>query len=201
MDDEAILKFLILGDATVGKTTLILKYVDNFAPEVYISTLGVDYRTKNIIYNDTKVALQIWDTAGQERYKVITKSFVKGTDGIIFMYDITNKNTFINIKKWIQETDDENPTGAKKLIVGNKIDREENREVTDEMKEKLEKEMDIELIEISAKQGIDVDQPFDKLVEKILGDMTQEQILKKYGRTWSSSSFSSRASQKQKKCC
>ena len=69
------------------------------------------------------------------------------------------------------------------------------------MKEKLEKEMDIELIEISAKQGIDVDQPFDKLVEKILGDMTQEQILKKYGRTWSSSSFSSRASQKQKKCC
>ena len=113
MDDEAILKFLILGDATVGKTTLILKYVDNFAPEVYISTLGVDYRTKNIIYNDTKVALQIWDTAGQERYKAITKSFVKGTDGIIFMYDITNKNTFINIKKWIQETGDENPNGAK----------------------------------------------------------------------------------------
>ena len=154
MDDEAILKFLILGDATVGKTTLILKYVDNFAPEVYISTLGVDYRTKNIIYNDTKVALQIWDTAGQERYKAITKSFVKGTDGIIFMYDITNKNTFINIKKWIQETGDENPNGAKKLIVGNKIDREENREVTDEMKEKLEKEMDIELIEISANKAL-----------------------------------------------
>ena len=201
MSDEVILKFLILGDITVGKTTLLLKYIDNFTPEIYISTLGVDYKTKNIVFNGIKVSLQIWDTAGQERYKVITKSFVKGTDGIIFMYDITQKESFINIKKWIEETEGENPGEAKKIIVGNKIDKEEDRQVTDEMKEKLSKEVDIDLIEVSAKKGIDVDKVFDILVEKILGNMTTEQILKKYGRSWTESSFSSHVPRRKKKCC
>ena len=201
MSDEVILKFLILGDITVGKTTLLLKYIDNFTPEIYISTLGVDYKTKNIVFNGIKVSLQIWDTAGQERYKVITKSFVKGTDGIIFMYDITQKESFINIKKWIEETEGENPGEVKKIIVGNKIDKEEDRQVTDEMKEKLSKEVDIDLIEVSAKKGIDVDKVFDILVEKILGNMTTEQILKKYGRSWTESSFSSHVERKKKKCC
>lgn len=198
MSDEVILKFLILGDITVGKTTLLLKYIDNFTPEIYISTLGVDYKTKNIVFNGIKVSLQIWDTAGQERYKVITKSFVKGTDGIIFMYDITQKESFINIKKWIEETEGENPGEVKKIIVGNKIDKEEDRQVTDEMKEKLSKEVDIDLIEVSAKKGIDVDKVFDILVEKILGNMTTEQILKKYGRSWTESSFSSHVARKKK---
>ena len=201
MSDEVILKFLILGDITVGKTTLLLKYIDNFTPEIYISTLGVDYKTKNIVFNGIKVSLQIWDTAGQERYKVITKSFVKGTDGIIFMYDITQKESFINIKKWIEETEGENPGEVKKIIVGNKIDKEEDRQVTDEMKEKLSKEVDIDLIEVSAKKGIDVDKVFDILVEKILGNMTTEQILKKYGRSWTESSFSSHVQRRKKKCC
>ena len=201
MSDEVILKFLILGDITVGKTTLLLKYIDNFTPEIYISTLGVDYKTKNIVFNGIKVSLQIWDTAGQERYKVITKSFVKGTDGIIFMYDITQKESFINIKNWIEETEGENPGEVKKIIVGNKIDKEEDRQVTDEMKEKLSKEVDIDLIEVSAKKGIDVDKVFDILVEKILGNMTTEQILKKYGRSWTESSFSSHVAGKKKKCC
>ena len=201
MSEEVILKFLILGDITVGKTTLLLKYIDNFTPEIYISTLGVDYKTKNIVFNGIKVSLQIWDTAGQERYKVITKSFVKGTDGIIFMYDITQKESFINIKKWIEETEGENPGDVKKIIVGNKIDKEEDRQVTDEMKEKLSKEVDIDLIEVSAKKGIDVDKVFDILVEKILGNMTTEQILKKYGRSWTESSFSSHVARKKKKCC
>ena len=201
MSDEVILKFLILGDITVGKTTLLLKYIDNFTPEIYISTLGVDYKTKNLVYNGTKVTLQIWDTAGQERYRVITKSFIKGTDGIIFMYDITQKESFINVKKWIEETEGENPGDVKKIIVGNKIDKEEDRQVTDEMKEKLNKEVDIDLIEVSAKKGIDVDKVFDILVEKILGNMTTEQILKKYRRSWTESSFSSHVERKKKKCC
>jgi Ras-related protein Rab-1A len=201
MSDEVILKFLILGDITVGKTTLLLKYIDNFTPEIYISTLGVDYKTKNLVYNGTKVTLQIWDTAGQERYRVITKSFIKGTDGIIFMYDITQKESFINVKKWIEETEGENPGDVKKIIVGNKIDKEEDRQVTDEMKEKLNKEVDIDLIEVSAKKGIDVDKVFDILVEKIIGNMTTEEILKKYGRSWTESSFSSHVDRKKKKCC
>ena len=97
LNDKIILKILILGDMSVGKTTLLLKYIDNYTPELYISTLGIDYKTKNIVYNNTNIILQIWDTAGQEKFQVVTKSFVKGSDGIIYMYDITQKQSFINI--------------------------------------------------------------------------------------------------------
>ena len=200
LSEEVTLKILLLGDMTVGKTTLLLKYIDNYTPDLYISTLGIDYKTKNITYNDAQICLQIWDTAGQERYQVITKSFVKGTDGIIYMYDITNKQSFTNIKQWLEDTQ-EYSFGAKKIIVGNKIDMEEKREVSEEMKERLCKEMDVDLVEVSAKKGTDVNEAFDKLIKSILGNMTKEAIIKKFGRTMSESSLNTNTTKKKKKCC
>ena len=200
-NDEIILKILILGDMSVGKTTLLLKYIDNYTPELYISTLGIDYKTKNIVYNNTNIILQIWDTAGQEKFKVVTKSFVKGSDGIIYMYDITQKQSFINIKRWLEDTEDYS-LRAKKIIVGNKIDMEERREVTEEMKNKLLNEIDIDLVEISAKKDRNVNEVFDKLVKIIIGDLTKEDIIKKFGRTMSVSSLNSvDIMKKKKKCC
>ena len=201
LNDEIILKILILGDMSVGKTTLLLKYIDNYTPELYISTLGIDYKTKNIVYNNTNIILQIWDTAGQEKYQVVTKSFVKGSDGIIYMYDITQKQSFINIKRWLEDTEDYS-LRAKKIIVGNKIDMEERREVTEEMKNKLLNEIDIDLVEISAKKDRNVNEVFDKLVKIIIGDLTKEDIIKKFGRTMSVSSLNSvDIMKKKKKCC
>ena len=201
INDEIILKILILGDMSVGKTTLLLKYIDNYTPELYISTLGIDYKTKNIVYNNTNIILQIWDTAGQEKFKVVTKSFVKGSDGIIYMYDITQKQSFINIKRWLEDTEDYS-LRAKKIIVGNKIDMEERREVTEEMKNKLLNEIDIDLVEISAKKDRNVNEVFDKLVKIIIGDLTKEDIIKKFGRTMSVSSLNSvDIMKKKKKCC
>ena len=200
-NDEIILKILILGDMSVGKTTLLLKYIDNYTPELYISTLGIDYKTKNIVYNNTNIILQIWDTAGQEKFQVVTKSFVKGSDGIIYMYDITQKQSFINIKRWLEDTEDYS-LRAKKIIVGNKIDMEERREVTEEMKNKLLNEIDIDLVEISAKKDRNVNEVFDKLVKIIIGDLTKEDIIKKFGRTMSVSSLNSvDIMKKKKKCC
>ena len=201
LNDEIILKILILGDMSVGKTTLLLKYIDNYTPELYISTLGIDYKTKNIVYNNTNIILQIWDTAGQEKFQVVTKSFVKGSDGIIYMYDITQKQSFINIKRWLEDTEDYS-LRAKKIIVGNKIDMEERREVTEEMKNKLLNEIDIDLVEISAKKDRNVNEVFDKLVKIIIGDLTKEDIIKKFGRTMSVSSLNSvDIMKKKKKCC
>ena len=197
-NDEIILKILILGDMSVGKTTLLLKYIDNYTPELYISTLGIDYKTKNIVYNNTNIILQIWDTAGQEKFQVVTKSFVKGSDGIIYMYDITQKQSFINIKRWLEDTEDYS-LRAKKIIVGNKIDMEERREVTEEMKNKLLNEIDIDLVEISAKKDLNVNEVFDKLVKIIIGDLTKEDIIKKFGRTMSVSSLNSVDIMKKKK--
>ena len=202
MADEIILKIIILGDMMVGKTTFLLKYIDNFAPKLYISTMGIDYKIKKIKYKDIDVLLQIWDTAGQERYKVITKSFVKGADAIIYMYDITNKESFINIKKWIEDTD-EYSFNAKKIIIGNKIDMEEKREVTDEMKDNLINEMNIEIMEISAKnENNNINEVFDVLLNTIFGDLTKDKIFRKFARKYSQGSFSTQEIKtKPKKCC
>ena len=202
MADEIILKIIILGDMMVGKTTFLLKYIDNFAPKLYISTMGIDYKIKKIKYKDIDVLLQIWDTAGQERYKVITKSFVKGADAIIYMYDITNKESFINIKKWIEDTD-EYSFNAKKIIIGNKIDMEEKREVTDEMKDNLINEMNIEIMEVSAKnENNNINEVFDVLLKTIFGDLTKDKIFRKFARKYSQGSFSTQEIKtKPKKCC
>jgi len=201
MSDDIILKILLLGDMTVGKTTLLLKYVDNFLPDTYISTMGVDYKMKKIEYKNIEVTLQIWDTAGQERYRALTKSYLKGSDGILFLYDITKKESFDSIKNWIECTAEH--SNVTKIIVGNKIDMEEKREVTEEMKQNFHKDYDFEDIEISAKKGINVEKVFELLVEKILGDMNRDQIVKKYGRRYSdgSSIVSHLDHSCKKKCC
>ena len=211
MDDEVTLKFIILGDSGVGKTNLLLRYVGESFSENYIATLGIDFKMKNIIYNDLKIALQIWDTAGQERFRSITKSFLKGTDGIIFMYDISKKDSFLNLKNWIAEIDNSKLAeidnsklpDVKFVICGNKIDLEENREVTEEMKKKLSKEFETDIIEISAKKGIKIEEPFDMLINKIFNNMNKEQIFRRYANSFSegSSLSSLNIEKKKKKCC
>ena len=203
MDDEVTLKFIILGDSGVGKTNLLLRYVGESFSENYIATLGIDFKMKNIIYNDLKIALQIWDTAGQERFRSITKSFLKGTDGIIFMYDISKKESFLNLKNWIAEIDNSKLPDVKFVICGNKIDLEENREVTEEMKKKLSKEFETDIIEISAKKGIKIEEPFDMLINKIFNNMNKEQIFRRYANSFSegSSLSSLNIEKKKKKCC
>ena len=203
MDDEVTLKFIILGDSGVGKTNLLLRYVGESFSENYIATLGIDFKMKNIIYNDVKIALQIWDTAGQERFRSITKSFLKGTDGIIFMYDISKKDSFLNLKNWIAEIDNSKLPDVKFIICGNKIDLEENRQVTEEMKKKLSKEFETDIIEISAKKGIKIEEPFDMLINKIFNNMNKEQIFRRYANSFSegSSLSSLNIEKKKKKCC
>ena len=203
MDDEVTLKFIILGDSGVGKTNLLLRYVGESFSENYIATLGIDFKMKNVIYNDVKVALQIWDTAGQERFRSITKSFLKGTDGIIFMYDISKKDSFLNLKNWIAEIDNSKLPDVKFVICGNKIDLEENREVTEEMKKKLSKEFETDIIEISAKKEIKIEEPFDMLINKIFNNMNKEQIFRRYANSFSegSSLSSLNIEKKKKKCC
>ena len=203
MDDEVTLKFIILGDSGVGKTNLLLRYVGESFSENYIATLGIDFKMKNIIYKDLKISLQIWDTAGQERFRSITKSFLKGTDGIIFMYDISKKDSFLNLKNWIAEIDNSKLPDVKFVICGNKIDLEENREVTEEMKKKLSKEFETDIIEISAKKGIKIEEPFDMLINKIFNNMNKEQIFRRYANSFSegSSLSSLNIEKKKKKCC
>ena len=181
MNDELFLKILVLGDSAVGKTSLLLKYTDDYFPTVYVSTIGIDYKTKIININDMNISLQIWDTAGQERFRSLAKSFMKDADGILFVYDITNKKSFDNIKNWIKRTEDVNDS-FQKIIVGNKSDLENKREVKKETLEKFCNTGNLKGIEMSAKLGINVNEAFNILTQLLVGNMTKEQIIKKYGK-------------------
>jgi len=174
------LKLLIIGDSNVGKTSMLLNYTDNYFPESHLATMGVEYKVKELKTNKFNIALQIWDTAGQERFRSITKSFFRNTNGILFVYDITSRRSFQSVKDWIKDSE-MHDSGFEKILVGNKIDLEEKREVqTDELKEYGTKKK-IDIIETSAKERINIDEAFQKIVDLILGNKDEKKILEEFG--------------------
>ena len=196
---DVTLKILVLGDTCVGKTSLLLQYVEGFFPEVYMSTIGVEYKDKLIKVNETNINLQIWDTCGQERYKSLTKSFMKGADGILFVYDISNKTSFEHIKDWMMESENSN-NNFKKIIVGNKIDLpEDKRKVAKEALNKYNIDKKIEGIEVSAKSGENVEKAFLMLTKLIVQNMTKEEMKKKFGKD-KENGLTSREVKKRKWC-
>ena len=176
---ELKFKILIIGDSAVGKTSLLLKYVDNFFPETHMATIGVEYKTKNIETSKYKVILHLWDTAGQERFKSITKSFFNNANGIVFVYDITSKESFDGVKNWIKDAE---PYGKfESILCGNKIDLEKKREVKiDSLKEYgLKKKIDV--FETSAKTGVKVNDAFEKLVDLIIKSKSHDELVRDFG--------------------
>ena len=122
-DEELKFKVLLLGNSEVGKTSMLRRFCDDTFEQDSLSTIGIDARTKLINHNNKKIKLDIWDTAGQERFLSITKNTYKGSDGIILIYDLTNKESFKNINTWlkgISENIDINKTCF--VLVGNKCD-------------------------------------------------------------------------------
>ena len=197
------LKILILGDSAIGKTSLLLKYVDGYFPKIYISTLGVEFKSKTINLNGIDIKLQIWDTAGQERFHCITKNFMKGSDGIIFAYDITNRSTFDNLKNWISEAQ-EAAGDFEKIIVGNKIDLEKERKVSKESLNKFCENKKIKGMEISVKKEINVNECFEALTKLIIEGKSKEELIQKYGEVEKSSgntSLKNKLNSKNKKNC
>ena len=176
---ELKFKILLLGDSGVGKTSMILKYVDNFFPQTHIATIGVEFKTKIITKGKYKITLNIWDTAGQERFKSITRSFFSGSTGIIFVYDITRRETFSGVRKWIKDA--EGYGKFDRVLCGNKVDLEVNRNVKlDELKEFSIKQK-IDYLETSAKTGNNIYQAFDKLVDNIIKNRTEDELIRDFG--------------------
>ena len=175
MDDNIMFKIILLGDSMVGKTSLLLQYSENFFPESFMSTIGVEYKMKKITINNVDYTLQIWDTAGQERYKSISKNFLKEADGVIFVYDITEKKSFQSIKDWIQLQEESSELGCKKIIIGNKCDLEEKRKVGKEKMKELCNQLNLYGEETSAKDGTNVDKIFEKIANLIVEDKQKNQ--------------------------
>ena len=137
---ELSLNILLIGDSSVGKTNILLKYVGvPFYEKSIYTTTGVEFKKKTIIKGKYIITLQIWDTSGQERYRSITQSFLRNADGVIFVYDITNKKTFNKIKEWILDLEfSREEAQFKSIICGNNLELEEKREVKFEDLKKLD---------------------------------------------------------------
>ena len=171
---EINLKILLIGDSSVGKSSILLKYIEDKFSENYVSTIGIEYKIKTLIINGKKVLLRIWDTSGQERYRSITQNFYRNANGILFIFDITNKETFENIKNWIIDSDSED-NQVIKVLVGNKIDIDENRKIDNDIIQKYAEKKGMKYYETSAKEGINIDLVFRKIAELILSKSEEEE--------------------------
>ena len=200
---EICLKILIIGDSQVGKTSLLLKFVDHVFPEDHISTIGVEYKDKYIIKGNYNILLQIWDTAGQERFHSITKNIYRNTNGVLFVYDIANKPSFDNIKNWIKDTKSIDKD-IKGVILGNKIDLEDSRQVGKDYLEEIGEKNKMPVLEVSAKNNINVNEGFNLLIDELLKDKTEDEIMELFSRkNRSDLSISTKKSSVKKKggCC
>ena len=170
MDDdnyELMVKVVIVGDSGVGKTNIMSKYLKNEFHEDSKATVGVEFGSKQFNIQGHQVKAQIWDTAGQERYKAITSAYYKGAKGAFIVYDISRKNTFDSISRWVSDI---TATADKKItliLIGNKSDLEDQRQVTKEQGEDKAKELDLAFLETSALSGNNLEKAFQIMINEV----------------------------------
>ena len=198
MSDDCVYKILLLGDSTVGKTCFLLRYCDKRFQEAHLSTIGLDYRLKSMtLKNGKNIKLQIWDTAGQDRFRAITKNYYKGANGIILIYDVTNLQSYENVKNWISQIKEEANPNVLIYLAGNKIDvGEEERVVKTEEGQKIADELNLPFYETSAKNGLNVNEIFEDILEKIDEVYSKIEVSKTEGKNKLYT-----GGKKTKKCC
>jgi small GTP-binding protein len=163
---DYMFKLLIVGESGVGKTCMLLRFADNLFEEDFLSTIGVDFKVKEINMDGKRVKLQIWDSAGQERFRNITSSYYRNCSGIIIVYDVTRRDSFDKVTDWIAEVRRFVPT-VPLIVVGNKCDRED-RQVTTEDGEGLAKAQGLIFLETSAKLNTNIEAAFQELSKKLI---------------------------------
>lgn len=164
---DHIFKILIIGDSSVGKSNILLRFSDNIFHDTFLPTIGVDFKIRNVSVGDQTIKLNIWDTAGQERFKTITATYYKGAHGIILVYDITDRNSFDNINNWLNEIKKHAGPSVVKYLVGNKCDLEEERVVSKKEAKEFADNLGISWMETSAKERINIDDSFMGLTKEI----------------------------------
>ena len=192
---DYILRLLIVGDSTVGKTNFIMRFINDKFNESYMTTSGIDLKTKDIEIKNKNIRIQIWDTAGQEKYRAITRNLFLKVLGVLIIYDITNEKSYNNLKTWVQLIREDCGSHMQIIIVGNKCDLDSERKINQEEVLKYARKEKIEYIETSCKTGENVQKAVKTICEKILenNDLSSD-----ISFTLSSSSL---LPPKKKKCC
>jgi len=167
-DYDYLFKLVLIGDSGVGKSCLLLRFADDNFTDSYISTIGVDFRFRTITIDKKVVKLQIWDTAGQERFRTITSAYYRGADGIIMVYDVTSQESFDHVEEWLSEVDRYANENTAKLLIGNKADLIDEKQVSDEAAQKFADKLGIAFLETSAKTAINVDAAFLTMAKELI---------------------------------
>ena len=171
---DLIFKIVIIGDSGVGKTNLIGRYLKNEYKEDSKATVGVEFGEKKYEINGLKIKAQIWDTAGQERYRAITSMYYKGAKGGLIVFDLSSKSTFQNVEKWFNEIKKTADPTINLILIGNKSDLKDKRQISTEEGENKAKEMNVAYLETSALNCDNVDKAFDLLIQEITKKMKKE---------------------------
>ncbi|KAJ8900316.1 hypothetical protein K2173_024956 [Erythroxylum novogranatense] len=174
---DYLFKLLLIGDSGVGKSCLLLRFADDSYIDSYISTIGVDFKIRTVEQDGKTIKLQIWDTAGQERFRTITSSYYRGAHGIIIVYDVTDQESFNNVKQWLSEIDRYASENVNKLLVGNKSDLTANKVVSYEAGKAFADEIGIPFMETSAKDSTNVEQAFMAMASAIKDRMASQPSL------------------------
>ena len=168
-----LFKYIIIGDAAVGKSNLLLRYAHGQFKDEYQLTIGVEFGAKNISINDKIYRIQIWDTAGQENFRSITRAYYKNSVCALVVYDITNRDSFNNIANWVEDCKNQSPKTIFMVLVGNKSDLSDKRVISIEEGRELAEKYNMIFFETSAKTGDNVDLIFFKSAEEIAKKIDQ----------------------------
>ncbi|XP_050554472.1 ras-related protein Rab6 isoform X1 [Spodoptera frugiperda] len=162
-------KLVFLGEQSVGKTSLITRFMYDSFDNTYQATIGIDFLSKTMYLEDRTVRLQLWDTAGQERFRSLIPSYIRDSTVAVVVYDITNANSFHQTSKWIDDVRTERGSDVIIMLVGNKTDLSDKRQVSTEDGDRKAKELNVMFIETSAKAGYNVKQLFRRVAAALPG--------------------------------
>ena len=174
---EYIFKIILIGNSGVGKSSILQRYIQKVFQESFASTIGVDFFMKSINIGDKSIKLQLWDTAGTEKFRSITTGYYRGADAAFVVFDLSSKSSFKNLNEWIESYYKySNPDVEKNVIlIGNKSDLIDKREVSKEEIEKFIKDNNINYFETSAKDGKNIDECFTFIAEKLMNQNTNKE--------------------------
>ena len=197
------LKVVIVGDSGVGKTNLIKRFVTNSFNQNSKATVGVEFLSKSYRINDQVFKIEMWDTAGQERYKSITAAYYKGAKGALIVYDITQKTTFENISKWMTEIKEKSSKDMKVMIIGNKTDLKDERQVTTEEASLKAQDLGAPIMETSALDASNVKEAFYDLMKEMYKEIRKKlDIVESQAETGKEGvQLDTNEEQKKKSCC
>ena len=174
MGEPEKIKVLTLGNGDVGKSSFITRYTEDKFLETYLLTTGFDVKTKDIVLNDKKYKIALYDTAGQERYRSMAYNVIKNADGIILMFSVTSQSSYDSISEWMKNIRNMKPKEFPVILLGNKIDLEENRVISKKEGEELAQKYELSFYETSNKTGENIEKSCLDVINKIIIEKEKE---------------------------